>query len=165
MKRFNRRTLMKLVSLKSVLFYGVTIVAVMVLFSVTTSYGETHLKAATPIAGSYKFINSDCLNGTSLRLDQSGRYLTAAIVIPNSPIATPPSLSGTWSGTPNPNGTVPLTLSGTIPALPNCYAAQKIWFQGTIENQTFSGELIFAKGDRVPFRSGLEVKVKEERLH
>jgi hypothetical protein len=148
---------MKGLSLKAFLFYSLTIVSVMVLFSVTTSYGETHLKGAKPIAGRYKFVDSDCLNGTTLRLDQSGRYFTAAIVIPDRPIATPPSLSGTWSGIPSQDGTMPLTLSGTIPQLPSCYRSQNVWFQGNIKNNIFSGQLIFPKGDRVPFRSELEV--------
>jgi hypothetical protein len=157
---------MSLLSMKELVFYGVAISSVMVLFSVTTTYGEANLKAPKPIAGRYKFVNSDCLNGTTLRLDQSGRYITAAIVIPNSPIAAPPSLSGTWSGVPNGDGTVPLTLSGTITPLPNCYPAQKVWVQGKLENKVFSGQLIFAQGERVPFRSELEAKVvKEGRSH
>ncbi len=153
---------MKVLSLKAFLFYGLTIASVVVLFSITTTYGETHLKAAVPIAGRYKFVNSDCLNGLTLRLDQSGRYLTAAIVLPDRPIVAPPSLSGTWSGVPKVDGTVPLKLSGTIPPLPNCYPAQKVWVQGTMGNKVFSGQLIFAQGERVSFRSELEVKAVKE---
>ncbi len=146
---------MKVLSLKAFLFYGLTIAFVVVLFSITTSYGETHLKAAAPIAGRYKFVNSDCLEGLTLRLDQSGRYLTAAIVLPDRPIVAPATLSGTWSGLQN--SSIPLTLSGTIPSLPNCYPAQKVWVQGKLENKVFAGQLIFDQGERVPFRSELEV--------
>ncbi len=156
-------------SLKSIVFYGTAIVSVMTLFSVTTSYGETHLKAAKLIAGRYRFVNSDCLNGTTLRLEQSGRYLTAAIVSSESTIANtvPPSLSGVWSGELTAQGTALLKLSGQIPKISTCYVAQPAWFQGQVEKQTFSGQLIFANGDRVPFRSQLEPKpdVKTDRSH
>jgi hypothetical protein len=153
-------------SLKSIVFYGSAIVSVMTLFTVTTGYGETRLKAATSIAGRYQFVESDCLTGATLQLDQSGLYLTATIGRPDRP-PMPPSLSGTWSGTPTPPGLIPLTLTGTMPNLPNCYPAQNVWLQGTLEKQTFSGQLIFATGDRVPFRSQLEPKPtnKPDRSH
>ncbi len=147
--------MLQVFSIKSLLFYGMTIVSVVALFSVTTGYGETRLKAATSIAGRYRFVESDCLTGATLRLDQSGRYLTATIGLPDRP-TTPSSLSGTWSGAPTPQGLIPLTLTGTMPTLPNCYPAQKIWLQGRLEKQIFSGQLIFATGDRVSFRSQLE---------
>jgi hypothetical protein len=148
----------QVLSIKSMLFYGIMIVSVVVLFSVTTSYGETYLKAAKLIAGRYKFVDSECLNGITLRLDQSGRYLTAAIVFPDRPIPDPPSLSGTWSGSVKDGASVPLLLRGKIPNISSCYPAQQVWFQGTLEQQIFSGQLIFANGTRVPFRSQLESK-------
>jgi hypothetical protein len=87
-------------------------------------------------------------------------------VLPDRPIVPPQSLSGTWSGVPDPNGTVPLTLIGKISKFSSCYPAQNAWFQGRIEKQQFSGQLIFSNGDRVPFRSQLEAKaVKEGRSH
>jgi hypothetical protein len=153
--------MLQVFSIKSLLFYGLTIVSVVILFSGVTGYGETRLKAATAIAGHYRFVGANCLTGASLRLDQSGRYLTAAIVLPDRPI-TPPSLSGTWSGAPTPQGLIPLRLTGTIPNLPNCYPSQKVWIQGTLENQIFSGQLIFGTGDRVLFRSQLEPKPAEK---
>lgn len=153
---------MKIFSFRSLLFYGLTIVSVILLFSVTTTYGEKALKAATPIAGRYQLTESDCLKGATLRLDQSGRYLTAAIELPNQAIKPPVSLSGTWSGVPTAQGIIPLTLSGTLPEVPSCAPTQKVWFQGQIKNKSFSGKLIFANGDRSPFRSQLDFTPSEK---
>ena len=150
---------MKSLSPKSLLFYGGTIVSVGILFSMTTSYGETYLKAATPIAGNYALSTSNCLDKAVLKLDQSGRYLTAALVLPTPPnLVTTPTFSGTWSGQATLQGTIPLSLMGTLPEIPNCYSRQQAWIQGTLKKQAFSGNLIFANGTRVPFRSQLEAK-------
>ena len=152
---------MKSLSPKSLLFYGGTIVSVMILFSITTSYGETYLKAATPIAGSYTLTTENCLDKAVLKLDQSGRYLTAALLLstnPNPATPLPPTFSGIWSGQPTPQGTTPLSLMGTLPEIPSCYSRQQAWIQGTLKKQAFSGNLIFANGTRVPFRSQLEAK-------
>ena len=156
---------MKALSPKSLLFYGSAIVSVGILFSMTTSYGETYLKAATPIAGDYVLsttLNTDnCLDKAVLKLDQSGRYLTAALLLPTpSNLATPlpPTFSGIWPGQFTPQGTIPLSLIGTLPEIPNCYARQRAWIQGTLEKQAFSGNLIFANGTRIPFRSQIETK-------
>jgi hypothetical protein len=154
-------------SLKSIVFYGVAIVSVMTLFSVTTTYGESHLKAAKLIAGRYRFVDSDCLNNMVIQLDQSGRYLTATIVRDDRTIFTPPTLSTTWSGSTTAQGSIPLTLHGKIPNVSSCYPAQQVWFQGTLDKQSFSGQLILADGTRVPFRSQLEPKPaqKTDRSH
>lgn len=154
---------MKLLSLKSLSFYGGAIVSVGILFSITTSYGEMYLKAATPIAGRYRFSTDNCLDQAMLRLDQSGRYLTAAIVLPTLPnlAAIPPTFSGTWSGQPTKQGVTVLSLTGQLPKIPNCYPTQPAWIQGTLEKQAFSGDLILADGTRLPFRSQLESKPAE----
>ena len=154
---------MKSLSLKSLLFYGGAIVAVTILFSITTSYGETYLKAATPIAGRYSLTTKDCLNNSLLKLDQSGRYLTAAIVLPTLPnlAASPPTFSGTWSGQFTQQGTTVLSLTGKLSEIPNCYPTQRAWIQGTLGKQAFSGDLILADGTRLPFRSQLEPKPAE----
>lgn len=151
---------MKSLSLKSLLFYSGAIVSVGILFSITTSYGETYLKAATPIAGRYRFSTDNCLDQAVLKLDQSGRYLTAALVLPTLPnLATiPPTFSGTWSGQPTQQGITLLTLTGQLPKIPSCYPTQRTWIQGTLENQAFSGDVILADGTRLPFRSELEPK-------
>jgi hypothetical protein len=153
----------QVLSIKSIVFYGVTIVSVVVLFSVTTSYGETYLKAAKPIAGRYQFVDTDCLKDMTLRLDQSGRYLTAAIALSDRSIVTPPTLSATWSGSPTPQGSIPLTLQGKMPDISSCYPTQQVWFQGTLEKQVFSGQLIVVDGTRVPFRSQLEAKAVDPK--
>ena len=154
---------MRSLNLKTLSFYGSAIVSVGMLFSITTSYGETYLKAATPIAGQYRFSTDNCLDQAVLKLDQSGRYLTAAIVLPTPPnFATLPStLSGTWSGQSTPQRATALLLTGTLPEIPSCYSSQRVWIQGTLEKQAFSGDLIFTNGTRVPFRSQLEIKPTE----
>ena len=152
---------MKALSPKSLLFYGSAIVSVGILFSITTSYGETYLKAATPIAGDYVLNTTNCLDKAVLKLDQSGRYLTAALLLstnPNPATPLPPTFSGTWSGQLTLQGTIPLSLMGTLPEIPNCYSSQQAWIQGTLKEQAFSGNLIFANGTRVPLRSQLEAK-------
>jgi hypothetical protein len=61
-------------------FYGITIVLALALFKIVTVYGETQLKAAPKISGSYR-INSPnlpaCLQSDklSLTIEQSGIYL------------------------------------------------------------------------------------------
>ena len=160
---------MKSLSLKSLSFYGSAIVSVGILFSITTSYGETYLKAATGIAGQYRFSTDNCLDKAVLVLDQSGRYLTAALVLPTTPnlAALPPTFGGTWSGQSTQQGTTALSLTGKLSEIPSCYSSQRAWIQGTLEKQAFSGDLIFADGTRVPFRSQLEMKPVDTtpRLH
>jgi hypothetical protein len=166
-----KNVLKNVLSIKSILFYSITIVSVVALFSLTTAYGETYLKAATPIAGRYRFLDSDCFKGMTLRLDQSGRYLTATIGLTDRTVVTPPTLSATWSGFMTAQGSTPLTLHGRMPSLSSCYPAQQVWFQGTLDKtldkQFFSGQLILADGTRVPFRSQLEPKSnqKTDRSH
>ena len=158
---------MKLLSLKSLSFYGGAIVSVVILFSITTTYGEMYLKAATGIAGRYPLSTDNCLDHSLLRLDQSGRYLTAAIVLPTMPnlAAIPPTFSGTWSGQPTKQGITVLSLTGQLPKIPNCYPTQHAWIQGTLEKQAFSGDLILADGTRLPFRSQLEPEPAETTLN
>ena len=68
-------------SAKSLTFYGVAITSVLVLFKVVSAYGETNLKAASDIGGTYKITRSqnfpDCLAEQKLNLtvEQSGIYL------------------------------------------------------------------------------------------
>lgn len=70
---------------KSLTFYGVAIAAVVVLFELTTSYGETHLKAPPSIEGHYPLSfaqKPDCLksNALVLTIQQSGSYLSASLL-------------------------------------------------------------------------------------
>ena len=54
---------MKHVKWKSLVFNGLTIVAVMVLFKAVTTYGESNLKAAFEISDRYRLIFTDNLHG------------------------------------------------------------------------------------------------------
>ena len=159
----------QLMSLKAILFYGTTLVSVIVLFSMTTAYGESYLKAATKIAGTYAITvqtktsletnqNVSCLKDVLFRLDQSGQYLTAELVSSPPPIALPPqsTFSGTWSGRLETDGRAMIKLTGSLPLQLRCNwttegRIQKGWIEGYVVNQIFSGNLIVGTGDRVPF--------------
>jgi hypothetical protein len=70
------------------IFYITSIGVVLTLFSVTTTYGETKLKAQKPVNGQYAIAKSDlppCLRSNLsdpavLAIQQSGRYVTAALL-------------------------------------------------------------------------------------
>ena len=76
-------------NLKSLTFYGIAIGSVVILFSVVTAYGKTHLKAPPAISGRYR-LNAEnlpgCLKAEELVLtvDQSGEYLHGSL----SPVDT-----------------------------------------------------------------------------
>jgi hypothetical protein len=54
---------MKHVKWKSLAFYGLTIVAVLVLFKAVSIYGESNLKAGLEISDRYRLIFADNLHG------------------------------------------------------------------------------------------------------
>jgi hypothetical protein len=77
--------IMNHLSLKSLAFYGVAIGSVALLFKVVSAYGETNLKAAPAIGGSYRFDAKslpECLKSDSLVLtiEQSGSVKMRGIV-------------------------------------------------------------------------------------
>lgn len=160
---------LQLISLKVILFYGTTLVSVIVLFSMATAYGESHLKAATKIAGTYAITpntktnpetnqNVSCLKDVLFRLDQSGQYLTAELVLSNPAIALLPqsTFSGTWSGRLETDGRAMIKLTGSLPVQLKCNwttegRSQRGWIEGDVVNQIFSGNLIVGTGTRIPF--------------
>jgi hypothetical protein len=96
---------MKASQLKYLAFYGGTIAFVLGLFTVVTSYGETHLKAAQSVEGNYLFTlptTTNCGGGVpvTLAIQQSGMYVAAALVnsaLPHSQTAFKSmTLSGQW---------------------------------------------------------------------
>lgn len=74
-------------SKKSLLFYGVAISSVLLLFKVVSTYGENKLHAASKIGGNYKLVDSQnlhkCLQEKKLTLniEQSGIYLFGHLVV------------------------------------------------------------------------------------
>ncbi len=111
-------------NLKSLAFYGAAITFVVVLFSVTTNYGEAHLQAPRDIDGRYAIAGDDlpgCLKSHQLALDvkQSGVYLTGALIAANTSekatkaIEQHPPLTGQWN-------TNQLSLTGSLTHLKGC---------------------------------------------
>lgn len=76
---------MKFFSLKSLAFYGSAIGALVVLFSLTTAYGEANLKAPIKLNGRYRIAAQTlpgCLKTEALILtiEQSGVYLSGSLL-------------------------------------------------------------------------------------
>jgi hypothetical protein len=76
--------------IKTLVFYGVTIGSVLLLFKVVTAYGESNLKAPPAINGRYKLVLSKslpiCEKSDDLILDvqQSGIYVNGLLLPINS---------------------------------------------------------------------------------
>jgi hypothetical protein len=96
---------MKSSQLKYLAFYGGTIAFVLGLFTVVTTYGETHLETAQSVEGNYLFTlptTANCGGGVpvTLAVQQSGMYVAAALVnsaLPHAQTAFKSmTLSGQW---------------------------------------------------------------------
>ncbi|HEY9607853.1 hypothetical protein [Allocoleopsis sp.] len=141
--------------LKSLVFYGITIGAVVVLFNVVTAYGKANLKAPPKITGRYRISAQnlpDCLKSDTLllNLEQSGIYLNASLLPAQSNThletlaAEKPSLNGELSYPK-------LSLSGPIPFVSNCKnLAQQadaaghplsVNIQGVVQGKTLTGQI------------------------
>jgi hypothetical protein len=137
-------------SFKSLAFYGIAIGSVSLLFKVVTAYGETNLKAAPAIAGSYRFDAKSlppCLKSDSLVLtiEQSGVYLSGNLRSGSSEgdsekTEEKPSLLGKWEN----QG---LSLSGAVPNLADCSGSPVrgqnsfVKLRGIIEKDSLKGKI------------------------
>ncbi|GAX41994.1 hypothetical protein NIES4075_29920 [Tolypothrix sp. NIES-4075] len=110
---------MKHVKWKSLALYGLTIVAVMVLFKAVTTYGESNLKAASQISDRYRLMfadnlpNCEKLDDMILNIQQSGIYLNGSLLsaLNNTDLTSShqkPSLTGILRNQQ-------LSLSGKVP--------------------------------------------------
>jgi hypothetical protein len=144
-------------NLRSLLFYGCAISAVVTLFSVVTAYGEANLRAPRRIDGRYPLSAQtlpDCLQlkPVVLLVRQSGIYLTGAIVPADASsellqsLEKRPPLTGSWDDRQ-------LLLSGTLNSVSGCVG--QITVQSDSVNQsekdvpiTLTGRL--GLGDRAP---------------
>ena len=143
--------MMNHLSLKSLAFYGVAIGSVAVLFKVVSAYGETNLKAAPAIAGSYRFDAQslpECLKSDFLVLtiEQSGVYLSGNLRSGSSEadrekIAEErPPLHGKWE-------TQGLSLSGVVPNLAGCSDStatglnSSAKMRGIVEGESLKGKI------------------------
>ncbi|MEH2078767.1 MAG: hypothetical protein V7K89_01765 [Nostoc sp.] len=75
---------------KSLIFYGVAIISVLLLFKTVSAYGENNLKALPPISGRYRLTlaenlpNCEKSDTLTLNIEQSGIYLNASVLPTNA---------------------------------------------------------------------------------
>lgn len=80
---------------KSLAFYGIAIVSVLLLFNTVSTYGETNLKAPTPIKSRYHIVWAEDLphcqksKDLILNIQQSGIYLNASLLKADTNSAIP----------------------------------------------------------------------------
>jgi len=127
---------------KSLMFYGGTLAFVVVLFSLVTAYGETHLEAPALIEGRYSLPKDlpGCLQARPIMLVlwQSGVYLNGAMIPADAhseaiqAVAKRPPLQGDWR-----DGN--LSLGGALANLEGCQG--KVIVEGTIQGSTLTGTL------------------------
>ena len=138
------------INVKLLSFYSISIAFVLVLFKVVTAYGETNLKAAPVIAGSYRFDAKslpECLKSDSLVLtiEQSGVYLRGSLRSgigegESEKTEEKPPLAGKWEN----QG---LSLSGAVPNLPNCSGSPVtgknsfVKLRGIVEKDRLKGKI------------------------
>ena len=151
MPNYQKPKIMNHLSLKSLAFYGIAIGSVSLLFKVVTAYGETNLKAAPAIAGSYRFDAKslpECLKSDTLTLtiEQSGVYLSGNLRSGTSEgdrantAEEKPSLVGKWEN----QG---LSLSGAVPNLTGCSESTAIdqnsyvKLRGIVEKDSLKGKI------------------------
>lgn len=148
-------------NLKSLTFYGAAIGLVVILFSITTRYGEAHVKAPLDITGRYSISNqnlSGCLDAKSLLLDvkQSGVYLSAALLEANADeraikaVEQRPPLSGEWNNQQ-------FSLTGPLIHLEGCQG--RVAIAGTIQDKTMNATLTLNSiPEKIPFTAQKETR-------
>ncbi len=154
------------ISPKFLIFYAAATGAVITLFTLTTAYGEAHLRAQEPIGGQYEIVLSalpPCLQALVpasktesttaptapsmlLVLQQSGRYVTGEL-LPGDASAEQlktatqrPTWMGQWRDRR-------LVLTATLSQCP-----QPLTLDGTLENAQLRGTLSLG-ADRQPFQA------------
>jgi hypothetical protein len=142
-------------NVKTLSFYGLAIIAVVVLFNVVSAYGNANLKAPAPIGGQYR-INAQnlpgCLKSEDLVLDikQSGIYLVGSLLPAKTDVRTAtianekPSLHGRLSNQQ-------LSLDGGLPWITGCNNSAEpanvskgplsVKIQGSVNNKALSGQM------------------------
>ena len=127
---------------KSLTFYGMTIAAVVILFSAVTAYGTAHLKAPPAIDGSYRLQAQklpECLKTSAvvLTVQQSGRYLSGSLLPENSikinAAQKKPSLDGNLVNQQ-------INLEGQVPGFPLCKNSQ-VKIQAQVKGKTLLGQI------------------------
>lgn len=155
-------------NLRSLIFYASAIGSVVVLFTVTTAYGEKNLQAPRAIEGRYPLAltsPSDCLQTqpVTLFLQQSGVFLTGSLLPADASDSVirvareRPPLSGQWRDDQ-------LTLIGNLDRAWNCPATVTI--AGTMTASTLQGTLtLSAIAAPIPFTGDREVIQPTPKSH
>jgi hypothetical protein len=154
-------------NLKSLIFYGVAIGSVALLFKNVSAFGESNLKAPASINGRYAIVAKNfpgCLKTDLLFLDiqQSGIYLNGALLTANKTAKSKlnavkkPSIAGKLNKQN-------LFMSGAIPQLNSCQN-QSLTIQGQIEKTTLKGEIIISSVPKaVKFTAKKEASAQSEK--
>lgn len=137
--------------IQSLMFYGIAIGSVLILFKVVSAYGETNLKAPTSIDGFYRLTLAqnlpNCPKSSNLILDiqQSGIYLNGSLLPASSNAQQArsgekrPSLTGKMSNQQ-------LSLAGTIPKSTFCNnQSQEVSIQSLVQGENLVGKLSLNK--------------------
>lgn len=155
-------------NVRSLIFYATAIGSVVVLFTVTTAYGERNLQAPRPIHGRYPLamqVPTECLQAKPvyLLLQQSGIFLTGSLLPADASeqvvrIARErPSLSGQWQNDQ-------LTLTGPLGRSWDCVAMVKL--EGKLSEDTLKGLLSLSPWPTpIPFTGDREVLQVEKTNH
>ena len=140
-------------NLKSLAFYGTAIGAVVVLFSVVTAFGNTHLKAPPAVDGRYRLNAQNlpgCLKADALILtvQQSGEYLGGSLSPANTVGKKGTQQQSTLAGELQ---NQQLSLSGPVPLLTSCDKSansseasgrsSSVKIQGQLQGKTLVGEI------------------------
>ena len=133
--------------IQSLMFYGIAIGSVLILFKVVSAYGETNLKAPTSIDGFYRLTLAqnlpNCPNSSNLILDiqQSGIYLNGSLLPASS--NTQQARSGEKS--PSLTGKISnqqLNLAGIVPISTFCNSqSQQVSIQSLVQKENLLGKL------------------------
>ncbi|MEZ2227481.1 MAG: hypothetical protein ACBR12_07320 [Microcoleus sp.] len=161
-------------NIKTLTFYGIAIGSVTLLFKVVTAYGETNLKAAPAIAGSYSFDAKnlpECLKSDDLVLtiEQSGVYLSGNLKSNNNSVdrqktnPEKPTLAGKWEN----QG---LSLSGAVPNLTGCGKStgdgsqnSLVKLRGVVEGESLKGKISLVENAVATDFMAQKVKKREQQ--
>jgi hypothetical protein len=166
---------MKAFSVKSLAFYGLSLGFVVTLFGVVTTYGEANLKASPPITGDYSFRlppSAGCSSGKQVNLfiQQSGIYISAALLNVQDPIPPKEKLSAKAMTLNGQSKNRQFTLEGAVPSTVFCATTQKSaqnqWvdtkIQGYLNHSTLSGKLFLNSTDSIQFTAERLVQEKPQ---
>jgi hypothetical protein len=149
---------------KSLLFYGVAIGSVLLLFKVVTAYGEANLKAPKPIDGDYRLSlaqkpNCPKSEDLVLTIQQSGIYLNGFLL----PARTNAQMAAATEEKPSLSGILrnqQLSLSGTLAS--SIFCSKPVSESGNVV--TIQSQLLGENLEGKLSLSGSEIKFTAQKL-